>query len=220
MKAFSRDDGFCYMIYDTSGLNPLSEMISDDERRKKMSWKTRLQVLRDVVSALDYLHNGCRRSKFHGDIKSANVLVAADYRAQVMDCGLSQLILVDTARFDKGDVVFGSRGYRCPRYERGSRKYNPESDVFSLGIVMTELCTGRLQNQVDATTGQPQDFYYDYVVDKKQELTKNTDGLAGEWDTYGIGTLCKIALACMNSEPLQRPGTPTIVKLLGDLSKI
>lgn len=184
-----------------------------------MTWRIRLQILCCVANALDYLHTGGRRSKFHGDIKSANVFVTSNYTAQIMDCGVSQLIATDGARFHGGDVVFGCRGYRCPRYERGSRKYSPESDIFSLGIVIIELCTGRIQNHTDALTGLRQDFYYDYIVDKRKDLSKNIDSSAGKWDTTTIATFCKVALACLDSEPMRRPGASSIVKLLGDIVK-
>ena len=127
----------------------LDKCISDCDKRKEMMWKSRLEILLDIASALDFLHNGGRRSRFHGDVKSANVYVTHDYTAKLVDCGIAQLVSTDEHRFRRGDVVFGSRGYRCPRYERGSRKYTPESDVFSLGIVMAEVCTGRLQNDID-----------------------------------------------------------------------
>ena len=184
-----------------------------------MTWKNRLQIFCCLANALHFLHIGGRRSKFHGDIKSENVFVTSNYTAQIMDCGVSQLIATDGARFRGGDVVFGSRGYRCPRYERGSRKYSPESDIFSLGIVIVELCTGRIQNHTDASTGLRHDFYYDYVVDKRTDLAKDIDSSAGKWEKTTISTLCKIALACLESEPMRRPGASSIVNLLGDIVK-
>jgi serine/threonine protein kinase len=143
--------------------------------------------------------------------------VTSNYASKVIDCGVLQLVATDGARFQRRDVVFGSQGYRCPRYERGSRKYSHESDVFSLGIVIIEVCTGRIQNHTDASSGLSQDFYYEYIVDKRRDLATDIDSSAGKWDTRGIATLCKIALACVDGEPMQRPGASSIVKMLGDI---
>lgn len=222
LKAYATDHGFYYFVYENAGLTSLDQCIGENVRRKQMSWRIRLGILLGVANALDHLHTGShgRRSKFHGDIKSANIFVTSNHTSQVMDCGVLQLVATDLARFQWRDVVFGSQGYRCPRYERGSRNYSYESDIFSLGIVMMELWTGRIQNHIDASTGLRQDFYYDYVVDKKRDLAKDIDSSAGKWNTRAIALLCKIALACVNGEPMQRPRASSIVKTLGDIEKI
>lgn len=219
LKAYSRDATIDCLVYDCDEMSSLDRCIASNEKRKEMTWKIRLQILCGITNALDFLHNGGRRSRFHGDVKSANVFLTCDYNAQLIDCGVAQLVAADKARFRNGDVVFGSRGYRCPRYERGSRKYTPESDVFSLGIVMAELCTGCLQNNTDEATGERHDFYYDYIVDKKRELQKDSDELAGQFDDKALATVCKIALSCMASEPVRRPGTSSIVRLVDSILK-
>lgn len=206
-------------MYDCDGMLSLDKCISDSGKRKEMTWKSRLEILFGIASALDFLHNGGRRSRFHGDVKSANIFVTHEYTAKLVDCGVAQLVSTDENRFRSGNVVFGSRGYRCPRYERGSRKYTPESDVFSLGIVMTEVCTGRLQNEIDKANGQRRDFYYDYVVDKKHEMIKDLDESAGQYDPKVLATVCKIALSSMESEPTRRPGASSIVRLLDSILK-
>jgi len=217
LVAYSRSLGLFYFVYDYNNDCSLHNCIC---RRVEMPWKIRLQIIGGVANALDYLHNGGRRSNLHGDVKSANIFVSNEFTARLSDCGGAQLVATDNARFLKGDVVFGSQGYRCPRYERGSRKYTPESDVFSFGIVMAEVYTGRLQNSTHESTGQQQDFYYDYVVEKKREdLLKDYDASAGEFDEMAIATVCNIAVSCMDSEPMRRPGTSSIVKLLDSILK-
>lgn len=219
LKAFAKDLNSYYFVYEKDDMLPLDKCISAPDRRIEMMWKARLQILSGIANALDYLHNGGRRSRFHGDVKSANVFVTKDRTAKLVCCGIAQLVATDEVRFRKGDVVFGSQGYRCPRYERGSRKYTPESDVFSLGIVMVEVCTGRLQNAIDKPKGQRKDFYYDYVVDKKQDLIKDLDESAGQFDIKALATVCKIAVSCMDSEPMGRPGTASIFRLIESIVK-
>lgn len=215
LQAYARGLGFDCFVYDSDGLVPLDVCICNSDKRKELTWRIRLQLLSGVAHALDYLHNGGRRSRIYGDMKSSNIFITNDYTAKLIDCGDSQLVAADKARFQKGDVVFGSRGYRCPRYERGSRNYTPESDVFSFGIVMAEICTGRLQN--DKVDGQPRDFYYDYIVEKSRDLLQDCDESAGTFDEKAIATVCKITLSCMASEPMRRPGTASIGRLLDSI---
>jgi hypothetical protein len=47
-------------------------------------------------------------------------------------------------------------------------------------------------NHIDASTGLRQDCYYDYVVDKKQDLAKDIDSLAGKWNTRAIATFVRL----------------------------
>lgn len=206
-------------MYEWEDATSLDACISNSTKRKEMTWKIRLKVLCGVANGLDFLHNGGRRSRFHGDVKSGNIFITNDYTARLVDGGIAQLVTANALRFRSGDVVYGSRGYRCPRYERGSRKYTPESDVFSYGIVMAEACTGRLQNDTIESTKQRHDFYYDYIVDKKRDLLMDCDESAGAFDEKAFATVCKITLSCMDSEPIRRPGTSSIVRLLDSILK-
>lgn len=219
LKAYAKDFNCYCFVYAKNDTESLDKCISDSGKRKEMTWKVRLEILSGIASALNYLHNDGRRSRFHGDVKSANIFVTNDHTVKLAGCGIAHFVATDEGRFRKGDVVFGSRGYRCPRYERGSRKYTPESDVFSLGVVMAEVCTGHLQNEIDKPKIQRQDFYYDYVVDKKRDMIRDLDESAGQFDTKALATICKIALSCMDSEPMRRPGTSSIVRLLDSILK-
>jgi hypothetical protein len=91
--------------------------------------------------------------------------------------------------------------------------------VFSFGIIMAEVCTGRLQNDIDKGSGQRRDFYYDYIVDKKHEMIKDLDESAGQYDAKVLATVCKIGLSSMDSEPMRKPGISSIFRLLGGILK-
>lgn len=217
LRAFAKDQDLYFFIYDVTERLSLYDCLVDSTKRKKLSWDVRLEIIRGIASAVGYLDG--IRSSFHGDITPSNIFLNGENKAQLIDCGLSRLIATDRARFEKGDVVFGSRGYRCPRYERGSRKFTHESEVFSIGIVMAEILTGRLQNYEDSRKGCSIDFYYEYVVDKRRDLKKDLDPLASTGDATSIGTICKVALACLDGEPARRPGAATVAKVVGDLIK-
>jgi serine/threonine protein kinase len=87
-----------------------------------------------IASALDYAHS---RGVIHRDVKPANVLVARDGRAVLTDFGLA----LDLARGSLGEV-FGSAHYVAPEQARRSAEAVPQSDLYSLGVVLYELLTG------------------------------------------------------------------------------
>jgi Ran GTPase-activating protein (RanGAP) involved in mRNA processing and transport len=200
-------------IYDIGTRTTLNEFIADVDKRRSMPWTIRVKFLKDIVGAVHYLHSGSRddnlRPSFHGDIKSANIFVNNDFTAKLVDSGVSRLLATDRSLFRRGDVVFGTRGYRCPRYERG-QKYTNHSDVFSLGIVMSEIIGGKLQGNVDERTGKEQDYYYQYILERKITV----DPLGGTINNPAIGALCHIAMVCMNSEPLRRPTASVLLGML------
>mmetsp|Transcript_35220 Transcript_35220/g.77105 ORF Transcript_35220/g.77105 Transcript_35220/m.77105 type:complete len:835 (-) Transcript_35220:37-2541(-) len=206
---------FCF-LYIVQSYEPLNEYLADEDKRKQMTWSVRIKIMKGLINAVNFLHTGGRNSRkkkirpsYHGDIKSSNCFVNdEDFSAKLVDCGLSRLLATDRDRFQRGDVVFGTRGYRCPRYERGW-KYTAECDVFSIGIVIAETITGKLQNHVDSTS-TVHDFYYRCVFKKKITL----DPLAGPIDTNAARALCQMSLACMNSEPAQRPSPSALLKTL------
>ncbi|GJR26636.1 leucine-rich repeat protein [Tanacetum coccineum] len=79
----------------------------------------RINILRDVASALDYLHNHCQTTIVHGDLKPSNILLDADMVAHVGDFGLARLLGTDLNQ-NSSTGVKGTIGYAPPEYGIGS----------------------------------------------------------------------------------------------------
>jgi serine/threonine protein kinase len=92
------------------------------------------QIARAIASALDYAH---ARNVIHRDVKPANVMISTDNRVVLMDFGLA----LDTQQGSIGEV-FGTPHYVAPEQARRSANAVPQSDVYSLGIMLYEMLTG------------------------------------------------------------------------------
>ena len=88
-----------------------------------------------IAVALSVAH---RRAVIHGDIKPANILITTDNRVKLTDFGMARL-----ANHNGGDTsVRGTPAYWCPEQILG-RAQDARSDLFSLGVVLYEMLTGK-----------------------------------------------------------------------------
>ncbi|KAJ6721870.1 PROLINE-RICH RECEPTOR-LIKE PROTEIN KINASE PERK13-RELATED [Salix viminalis] len=105
-----------------------------------LDWPKRLKIAIGSAKGLAYLHEDCHPTIIHRDIKSSNILLDDAFEAQVADFGLARLN--DTAQTHVSTRVMGTFGYLAPEYA-SSGKLTDRSDVFSFGVVLLELITGR-----------------------------------------------------------------------------
>lgn len=94
-----------------------------------------LRIAEAVGAALDYSH---RKGAIHRDVKPSNILVARNGRIFLTDFGL----LMEAGKETRGEV-FGSPHYMAPEQARSSAGAVPQSDLYSLGVVLYELLAGR-----------------------------------------------------------------------------
>ena len=183
----------------------LHSLLHDTGRRRRR--KRRLitpssvpSLLMSLAEALAFLHDhGC----CHGDVQSHTVVITRA-RGSGNNEEEDVALLTDAGAAGVGTAAcLGTTGYRCPRFERGSVEYSSASDVFSLGIVASELVTGKLQNS--ALSGSPVawDAFYD--------LREHPGLMVG-----ASNDVQKVIFSCLTPIVEQRPTAETIVEWLTD----
>ncbi|MED6135419.1 Proline-rich receptor-like protein kinase perk1 [Stylosanthes scabra] len=108
--------------------------------RPTMDWSTRMKIAIGAAKGLAYLHEDCHPKIIHRDIKASNILIDDLFEAKVADFGLAKFS-TDTDTHVSTRVM-GTFGYLAPEYA-ASGKLTEKSDVFSYGVVLLELITGR-----------------------------------------------------------------------------
>jgi hypothetical protein len=107
----------------------------------------KLNVVSQLCSALNYAHS---QGVVHRDIKPANLFLLPDGTVKLLDFGVAKL--TSSTLTKQGDVI-GSVSYMSPEQLSGSDAIDGRSDIFSAGVVLYELLTGRKPFKGDSPTG-------------------------------------------------------------------
>ncbi|MCR9246413.1 MAG: serine/threonine-protein kinase [bacterium] len=117
-------------------------------QRHALSVLARIDVFLQVCDAIDYAH---QRGVVHRDLKPDNILVVEPGRPKVLDFGVAGLVDADThvTMVTGAGQLLGSVPYMSPEQAVGdTRAIGPQSDVYSLGVLLFELLVGRLPYDV------------------------------------------------------------------------
>ncbi|WOK99321.1 proline-rich receptor-like protein kinase PERK2 [Canna indica] len=186
-----------------------------------LDWSTRFKIAVGSAKGLAYLHEDCHPKIIHRDIKAANILLDLNFEAKVADFGLAKFQVEGDTHISTR--VMGTFGYLAPEYAV-SGKLTDKSDVFSFGVMMLELITGRRpvfssQAYMDDTlvgwarpllTQAAKDNNYEALVDPYLE---------NNYDSNEMTRLIVCAAACVRQSAKLRPRMSEVVRFLeGELS--
>ncbi|XP_075474153.1 proline-rich receptor-like protein kinase PERK15 [Primulina tabacum] len=188
--------------------------------RPSMDFHTRLKIAIGSAKGFAYLHEDCHPRIIHRDIKTANILLDFNFEAKVADFGLAKLS--SDTNTHVSTRIMGTFGYLAPEYA-STGKLTEKSDVYSYGIMLLELITGR--RPIDLSSDED-----DSLVDwSRPILTQAVEGgsyeelvdprLENNYDHHAMLRMVASAAACIRHSARRRPKMSQIVRALeGDVS--
>lgn len=207
------DDNDLISVYKFLSRGTLDENLHGKGENSMLPWEVRFKVAVEVAEALSYLHSECPRPVIHRDVKSSNILLSDRFEAQLSDFGLA-LRAPTTSPFITYSHVVGTFGYIAPEYFMYG-KISDKIDVYSYGVVLLELLSGRKPIDVDNPKGQESLVMW---AIPKLESGSTSDlldpNLAGEFDENQMRRMVLASTLCITRTGQQRPQMSQILKLL------
>jgi len=136
-----KDRDIYYIVMEYVEGKPLSDIIAAEA---PLDYKRCIRIAKQVASALSLAH---RNNIIHRDVKPHNILMTQDGTAKITDFGIAKAVSDGTIINDSG-IIMGSVHYFSPEQSRG-QYVDEKSDIYSLGIVLYEMMTGRVPFDAD-----------------------------------------------------------------------
>ncbi|TYI39484.1 hypothetical protein ES332_A02G102000v1 [Gossypium tomentosum] len=192
---------------------------------KALDWKKRFDIAVGTARGLAYLHEECLEWVLHCDIKPHNILIDSKFQPKVSDFGLSWLLNRGDVKRSNISRIRGTRGYMAPEWV-SNLPITSKVDVYSYGIVLLELVTGRSPAMGTTVTddGSPKEkttlaaWARENMASAGETETWKHEiidpKLEGIYDEAEVLNLVTVALQCVQEDKDARPTMREAVEML------
>ncbi|XWS70012.1 hypothetical protein CRYUN_Cryun03dG0012600 [Craigia yunnanensis] len=185
-----------------------------DKESAPLNWDARIKIALGAARGLAYLHEDSSPRVIHRDFKSSNILLEHDFTPKVSDFGLARTAMDEEGRHISTRVM-GTFGYVAPEYAMTGHLL-VKSDVYSYGVVLLELLTGR--KPVDMTQPPGQENLVAWarpLLASKEGLETIIDqSLGSDVPFDSVAKVAAIASMCVQPEVSHRPFMGEVVQAL------
>lgn len=177
-----------------------------------LCWGRRFRIALGTAKALAYLHHDCKPQILHFDIKSTNILIDEDFEPHLSDYGLGKLLpMLDS--YISSRKFHTAVGYVAPELACQSLRLTDKCDVYSLGVILLELITGR--RPVESSESEVVILCEFVRASLEQgEGAACIDPNLQQRPENEIMQVLKLGLICTAQTPSRRPSMAEVVQVL------
>ncbi|KAL9265337.1 U-box domain-containing protein [Drosera capensis] len=193
------------LVYDYLPNGNLQSHLFQRSKSSLLTWMDRARIISEISSAILFLHSSHPEKIVHGGLKPENILLQSDLRCRLSDYGIFRLVTKEILRCPSFRRYYEPKGafpYTDPEFHR-TGILTPNSDVYSLGVVILQLLTGKPPEGLAADIRRAVLF---------GNLASVIDHSAGDWPTSVVGKLVRLGLRFCEPNSRDQPElTPAVV---------
>ncbi|KAK9756650.1 hypothetical protein RND81_01G112200 [Saponaria officinalis] len=193
------------LVYEYMPKGSLADHLFDVDQDDALDWSTRMKIAAGAARGMMYLHCVAKPAVIYRDVKSANILLDEDFNPRLSDFGLAKLGPMDD-RSHVSTRVMGTYGYCAPEYA-ASGKLSVKSDIFSFGVVLMEILTGRKALDVTRSSGEQSLVMWSAKImkDRRRHMELMDPKLKGRVPKRSFRHFLSLAQMCLREDASLRP---------------
>ncbi|MQM14034.1 hypothetical protein Taro_046969 [Colocasia esculenta] len=207
------EEGERILVYEYASRGDLGRFLFDPKMSQQLGWDKRYKIVQGIARGLQYLHEGSRLSIVHRNLRASAILLDAAMNPKIAGFVFARVFDGDQTHLSTSRIV-GTFGYMSPEYVMTGR-YSNKLDVFSFGVLVLEIVTGRSISTFPRSTHSTfltTDVWWRWIDGTALEIVD--PALGGQYQRNEVMRCIQLALLCVQDDPNDRPTMSSVVAML------